>query len=147
MKLNRIDYDNARRTLAGYPDQCFMCCEIEFSAFIVAKLRAMLSDYGVKPTQVIMHVDAWNRMIVGPSFQLVIDPSSKLEQVTSGLVGKMYGMELVTDGFLPVDDRFMKPGEVIVCGDDADGREHHIYLLLLPFNNPRLRKLTVAFPE
>lgn len=69
------------------------------------------------PAVLLIAYDIWNDIIADDDFLPLFDPINKHEQILEGRLGKLCGMEVITDGFRKDTSRFLKAREVYILSD------------------------------
>lgn len=93
----------------------------ELTPKMLASLAEQVSDWNLPATKAIISNDFWKDIIGNPEFSSFLDPVSKYDLVMNGKIGTLIGMELMTDGFRPENQRVLDKGEIYVISDP----EHH----------------------
>lgn len=88
-----------------------------FSTFTPSTLSAMknqVDSWGLNSTSLLMSFDIWNDIIGGNDFQDFFSPLEKHDLALEGRLGRLMGMEIMTDGYQYDTLRVLQPGEVFV---------------------------------
>lgn len=87
----------------------------------IGALRTKVTDWNLPATKVVMANSFWEDIISEPSWATALTPVSQYELLLTGKVGTLFGMELMTDGFRPENQRVLDRGDLYVVSD----RENH----------------------
>ena len=93
----------------------------ELTPKMLASLSEQVSGWNLPATKAIISNDFWKDIIGNSEFSAFLDPVSKYDLVMNGKIGTLIGMELMTDGFRPENQRVLDKGEIYVVSDP----EHH----------------------
>mgnify|MGYP006865025458 CR=1 FL=1 len=93
----------------------------ELTPKMLASLSEQVSGWNLPATKAIISNDFWKDIIGNSEFSSFLDPVSKYDLVMNGKIGTLIGMELMTDGFRPENQRVLDKGEIYVVSDP----EHH----------------------
>lgn len=88
-----------------------------FSSFTPAVLAAMknqVESWGLTATTLLISYDIWNDIISNTDFQTFFSPLEKHDLALEGRLGRLMGMEIITDGFNYENLRVLGRGEVFV---------------------------------
>jgi len=91
---------------------------------LLSQLRTQVSSWPMPVSTAIMAADYWNDIVGNDQFTSALDPVSKYDLITTGRLGTLLGMELITDGFRAPEHRVLNDGELYVV---ADQDYHGIY--------------------
>lgn len=89
----------------------------ELTPRLLSVLKNQVSTWPIPVTTAIMAADYWNDIIGNDQFTSALDPVSKYELITTGRLGTLLGLDLVTDGFRAPEHRVLNDGELYVVGD------------------------------
>ncbi len=90
-----------------------------FSSFTPAVLAAMknrVEAWGLTATTLLISYDIWNDIASNPDWQQFFSPLEKHDLALEGRLGRLMGLEIVTDGYIYDNLRVLNPGEVFVLG-------------------------------
>jgi hypothetical protein len=96
----------------------------ELTPRYLSVLRNTVGDWQVPVSTCVMASDYWNDIIGSAEWQGALDPVSKYDLVFSGRLSTIQGMEILTDGFRPQEQRVLNKGELYVV---ADAEYHAVY--------------------
>lgn len=86
-----------------------------FNPAVFTSLRTQVRRWGVgNPAMMIAAFDIWDDIIADPDFVAWWDPITKHELVLEGSLGRLLGIEILTDGFRYPTLAVLNPGEVYV---------------------------------
>lgn len=88
-----------------------------FTSFTPAVLSAMknqVDSWGLAATTLLISFDIWNDIISNPDWQAFFSPLEKHDLALEGRLGRLMGLEIITDGYLYDNLRVLQPGEVFV---------------------------------
>lgn len=83
----------------------------------LAQLRNKVTSWRIPAAAWLIANDLWNDVIGDSSFSALIDPASKFELLNTGVLGRMLGMEIVSDGFRHPQHRVLSQGEQYILGN------------------------------
>ncbi len=84
---------------------------------LLSMLKTQVTRWPLPATTAVMANDFWNDIIGNAEFSGALDPVSKYDLITTGRLGTLLGMELITDGFRAPEHRVLKDGEIYVVAD------------------------------
>lgn len=84
---------------------------------LLSMLKTQVSSWPMPVSTAVMAADYWNDIIGNAEFMSALDPVSKYDLITTGRLGTLLGMELITDGFRAPEHRVLKDGELYVVAD------------------------------
>lgn len=93
-----------------------------FSTFTPATLSSMrnqVDSWGLNSTSLTMAFDVWNDITAGTDFQTFFSPLEKHDLALEGRLGRLMGMEIITDGYQYETLRVLQQGEVFVTSAPA----------------------------
>lgn len=82
------------------------------------RLVEQVNRWGIPTTTCIISSSLWTD-IVGGDFAEVIDPVSQYEILTTGKLGTIYGVSMLTDNFRQPNLKFLDSGDIYIVGDPA----------------------------
>ncbi|QZE57014.1 major head protein [Erwinia phage pEa_SNUABM_32] len=91
---------------------------------LLSTLKNSVSSWPLPVSTAVMAQDYWNDIVGNDQFSSALDPVSKYDLITTGRLGTLLGMELVTDGFRAPEHRVLNDGELYVL---ADQDYHAVY--------------------
>ena len=91
---------------------------------LLSTLKNSVSSWPLPVSTAVMAQDYWNDIVGNDQFSSALDPVSKYDLITTGRLGTLLGMELVTDGFRAPEHRVLQDGELYVL---ADQDYHAVY--------------------
>lgn len=80
----------------------------------LAPLLETLRTNTLNPIRILMAADLWTDISTGANFQTVYDPVSQYELIQTGYLGRIYGMEFLTDGYRPANQKVLNRGEIYI---------------------------------
>jgi hypothetical protein len=83
----------------------------------LAQLRNKVTAWRIPAAAWLIANDLWNDIIGDSSFSALIDPASKFELLNTGVLGRLLGMEVVSDGYRHPQHRVLSQGEQFVLGN------------------------------
>lgn len=89
----------------------------ELTPRLLSVLQQQVSAWPMPVTTAILASDYWNDIIGNDQFTSALDPVSKYELITTGRLGTLLGLDLVTDGFRAPELRVLNDGEIYLVGD------------------------------
>lgn len=89
----------------------------ELTPKLLSVLKTQVSSWPMPVTTAVMASDFWNDIIGNNDFMSALDPVSKYDLITTGRLGTLLGMELITDGFRAPEHQVLLPGELYVVAD------------------------------
>ncbi|AXG66856.1 major head protein [Dickeya phage vB_DsoM_JA29] len=89
----------------------------ELTPRLLSVLKQQVSAWPMPVTTAILAADYWNDIIGNDQFTSALDPVSKYELITTGRLGTLLGLDLVTDGFRAPEHRVLQDGELYVVAD------------------------------
>lgn len=89
----------------------------ELTPRLLSVLKTQVSAWPMPVSTAILAADYWNDIIGNDQFTSALDPVSKYELITTGRLGTLLGLDLVTDGFRAPEHRVLNDGELYVVGD------------------------------
>jgi len=84
---------------------------------LLSTLKNYVSSWPLPVSTAVMSYDYWNDIIGNDQFSSALDPVSKYDLITTGRLGTLLGMELITDGFRAPEHIVLKQGELYVLAD------------------------------
>lgn len=93
-----------------------------FSSFTPAVLAAMknqVESWGLTATTLLVSFDIWNDIMTNVDFQNFFSPLEKHDIALEGRIGRLMGMEIVTDGYQYDTIKVLNRGEVFVLAAPA----------------------------
>lgn len=91
----------------------------ELTPRLLSMLKTQVTRWPLPCTTTVMANDFWNDIIGNAEFASALDPVSKYDLITTGRLGTLLGMELITDGFRAPEHRVLQDGE-LYCVADQD---------------------------
>jgi len=89
----------------------------ELTPRLLSVLKTQVSAWPMPVSTAILAADYWNDIMGNDQFTSALDPVSKYELITTGRLGTLLGLDLVTDGFRAPEHRVLNDGELYVVGD------------------------------
>src|SRR3990170_1089610 len=83
----------------------------------LAQLRNKVTGWRIPAASWLIANDLWNDIIGDSSFSALIDPASKFELLNTGVLGRMLGMDVVSDGYRHPEHRVLSLGEQFILGN------------------------------
>lgn len=108
-----VGVENALTTVAG-----------NVTPTVLAALRNNVIRWNIPASTWLIATDIWNDIIADSGFQQLIDPVSKNELLLTGQLGRILGMEIITDGFRHQQHKVLNQGEMFIVGDPIN---HGVY--------------------
>lgn len=87
-----------------------------FNPTVFTTIRTQVSRWGTPAATMIMAWDVWDDIIADPDFVAWWDPVTKHELVLEGHLGRLLGVEIVTDGLRYPTLQVLQPGEIFMVG-------------------------------
>lgn len=115
--ISKQDYDIAIDFLNKNLGNCFECEVGRFDPASFMGVRSRIAERVMAPTDCYLATDVWATMIAGKDWQQIIDPVKTHTDLLLGKLGLIFGMTLWCDNILPREDKFLKPGEIIMMND------------------------------
>lgn len=88
---------------------------------VIGALRTQVTDWNLPATKALIANNFWEDIIAEPQWADALTPVAQYELVMTGKVGTLYGLELMTDGYRPENQRVLDRGDIYVVSD----RENH----------------------
>ena len=82
----------------------------------VAQIRGQITHWGQAPSLLLMAANVMEDMIGSPTFANFFDPVSKYDIIMTGMVGTLYGTEVLTDQFRDPKLKVLGSGEIFAFG-------------------------------
>ena len=76
-----------------------------FSPSLVTNMRTALRDTCAPVTHIVISRTVWAKIISDTQWHSFLDPETKQERVLAGYAGTIFGMYIVTDGFMGPEER------------------------------------------
>ncbi len=83
-------------------------------------LRNQVSRWNIPVTSLLIANDVWTDVVADTSFQANIDQVSKYELLTTGMLGELYGMTIVSDAYRHPEQKVLSQGEMFAIGDPVN---------------------------
>lgn len=96
----------------------------ELTPRYLSTLRNTVGDWLLPVSTAMISSDYWTDIIGNAEWQGAMDPVSKYDLLFSGRLSTLQGMEILTDGFRPAEQRVLERGEIYVV---ADAEYHAVY--------------------
>lgn len=90
-----------------------------FTPAVLAAMKNQVEAWGLTATTLLISYDIWNDIISNTDWQNFFSPLEKHDLALEGRLGRLMGMEIITDGFLYDNLRVLQRGEVFVLGAPA----------------------------
>lgn len=84
---------------------------------LLSQMKTHVASWPLPVATAILAADYWNDIVGNDQFTSALDPVSKYDLITTGRLGTLLGMELITDGFRAPEHRVLEPGELYVVAD------------------------------
>lgn len=88
----------------------------QFTPSVLAAMKTRLESWGLTATTLLISYDIWNDIIANSDWQDFYSPLEKHELAVEGRLGKLMGLDIITDGYIYDNLRVLQPGEVFVLG-------------------------------
>lgn len=82
----------------------------------LANMRNVVSRWNIPATTWLMANDLWGDVIGDSSFMQAIDPVSKFELLQTGYLGRILGMDVISDAFRMPQHKVLSRGEMYIVG-------------------------------
>lgn len=89
-----------------------------FQKFTPDVMREMLSDVS-EPKTLVLSYDVWNYVICDPDWQPLYEPPFSASAAKTGSMGKLLGLEIITDALLYSEHRLIPAGNAYVVGENV----------------------------
>ena len=96
----------------------------DFTPRYLSVLRNTVGDWNLPVSTAVIASDYWTDIIGNSEWSGALDPVSKYDLLFSGRLSTMQGLEILTDGFRPAEQRVLEKGEIYVV---ADAEYHAVY--------------------
>jgi hypothetical protein len=80
---------------------------IPLSPTLIANMRSAITDKVIPVTHIILGSALLSKMVVDPSFSMLFDPTSRREDLLSGFLGVLLGMDVLTDAYFAPEERLL----------------------------------------
>lgn len=87
-----------------------------FTPAVFARMLNQVSRWGIPTTTCLLSSNLWEDVIQNGDFNGVMDPVTKWEILQEGYLGRMYGVDMVTDNFRQKNLKVLDTGEVYITG-------------------------------
>lgn len=77
--------------------------EIPLSPKLIANMQSAITKNGIPATQLLIGSAVWSAMIADTSFQTMMDVVSNRDEVLTGRICVLFGMDVLTDVFFSPD--------------------------------------------
>jgi hypothetical protein len=85
-----------------------------FTPQALQALRAQVTNWGLPVANLLFASDVWSDFLVSTGFISFYDPVSQYELIQTGMLGRILGMNLISDATRAPTLRVLKPGEIYV---------------------------------
>jgi hypothetical protein len=85
-----------------------------FTPAVLAAMKNQVDSWGLAATTLLISFDIWNDIVSNSDWQQFFSPLEKHDLALEGRLGRLMGMEIITDGYLYDNLRVLQPGEVFV---------------------------------
>lgn len=89
----------------------------QMTPFAFASARTQLTGWGMSAARAIFAADLWEDIIGVESFYVAIEPVTRYELMQRGILGHLYGTEILTDGFRHREHKVLNRGEFYIVSD------------------------------
>ena len=96
----------------------------DFTPRYLSTMRNAVGDWNLPVSTAVISSDYWTDVIGNSEWSGALDPVSKYDLLFSGRLSTMQGLEILTDGFRPAEQRVLEKGEMYVV---ADAEYHAVY--------------------
>lgn len=110
-------YRNMCLNTVGIANPLTQITNTTLSAGVLMTIRNQVSRWNIPVTSLLIANDVWTDIIADQSFQSVIDQVSKYELLTTGVLGEMFGMTIVSDAYRHPEQKVLSQGEIYAIGD------------------------------
>ena len=86
----------------------------------LAQLRNQVTSWRIPASAWLIANDLWNDVIGDATFSALIDPASKFELLNTGVLGRILGMDVVSDGYRHPQHQVLSQGEMFIIGDPVN---------------------------
>lgn len=83
----------------------------------LSKMRTQILRWNIPAQNLIIAADIWDDIIGQPDFSAWFDPVSQHELITTGTLGTLLGMSIITDAFRHPQLRVLRSGEMYVVSN------------------------------
>jgi len=101
------------RSITAFNDIVFYTT---FNPTVFTTIRTQVSRWGTPAATMLLAWDVWDDIIADPDFVSWWDPVTQHELVLEGHLGRLLGVELVTDGLRYPTLQVLQPGEIYMVG-------------------------------
>lgn len=89
----------------------------ELTPKLLANIREQVTGWNLPASKAIIANDYWKDIVGNADFSTMLDPVSKYDLVLNGNIGTLIGLELMTDGYRPENQRVLSDGEIYCVSD------------------------------
>lgn len=87
-----------------------------FNPTVFTTVRTQVNRWGTPAATMLLAWDVWDDIIADPDFVAWWDPVTQHELVLEGMLGRLLGVELITDGLRYPTLQVLTPGEIFITG-------------------------------
>lgn len=111
---DRVMYNLAKSTVGVENAQTQTVGSLDPTTLSV--MRNLVTRFNIPATAWWIANDIWQDIVGNSGFQQIIDPVSKFELLNTGLLGRVLGMEIFSDGYRHPQHKVLSKGEHFVMG-------------------------------
>jgi hypothetical protein len=83
----------------------------------VARLKTKVTDWNLPANKLILANNFWEDVMADPAWTSALTPVAQYDLLMNGRISTVFGMELITDGFRPDNQRVLERGEMFCISD------------------------------
>jgi hypothetical protein len=84
----------------------------QFTPAVLSALKSSIERWRLPVSTMLFDVGLLNDLLVGTDFSTYFDPITKYELVMTGRIGRLFGMDMITDGYREPSLQVLDRGEV-----------------------------------
>ena len=123
--ISKERYNELKTILETQKDSCFTCLAKDFNPQVLISARLPLINNDIPVTDIVVSITIWDMIMNNDSWAAYFDPETRVKKLKEGHLGMFFRMHMWTDGYLPINEQFMKEGEIILMAE-----EYEIFSLL-----------------
>jgi hypothetical protein len=113
VKDDNITRSLLNRSITSFNDVVYYT---NFNPTVFTTTRTQVNRWGTPAQTMVLAFDVWDDIIADPDFVAWFDPVTKHELVLEGHLGRILGVELITDALRYPTLQVLQPGEVYILG-------------------------------
>jgi hypothetical protein len=83
----------------------------------LASMRNAIASWGIPPRTLLFATDVWEDFVGSTAFGSWFDPVSQYEAVLTGYLGKIMGLDLISDAYRYINLKVLSQGDMYLQGD------------------------------